>query len=472
MTPTFDNCGHNFKWIIYAVDIIILTVVFSVFVNWIVEAMGWRNYDSDSRFYWNRYGHLFLFLLSYFASVSLIKIKLKDLDSRLETFIRAAAQVMLMYLFFTFSVWIMFHTFPGHLIMWSGIINGILICLSHLIIRKIIIKRRYSNVVKVIFVGTDENNVSLYNEIRHGFSTYSYNILGFFSTLYPDKVPSGSKFLGKASDAYDFLLNNDVDMVLCALNPAKSKDEINRIIRHCEDNFITFYYVPNMEGYPQRHMHFNQWGDMTIIRLHNEPLNDPYKRAGKRLFDIIFSGIFLLTLFPFIFIAVSIGTLISSPGPVFFKQKRTGYNGKSFTMLKFRSMKVNADADTLQATADDPRKTKFGDFLRRTSIDELPQFINVLKGDMSIVGPRPHMELHTERYSKMIDGYLVRHLCKPGLTGWAQVNGCRGETKTIEEMAARVRHDIWYIENWSLLLDMRIILKTIIQVFKGDKQAY
>ena len=389
MTPTFDNHGHNFKWIIYAVDIIILTLVFAIFANWIVEVMGWRNYDSDSQFYWNRYGHLFVFLLSYIASVSLIKIKLKDLDSFLETFIRAAAQVALMYFFFIFSVWILFRTFPGHLIMWSGIINFILICLSHIIIRKIIIKRRYANVVKVIFVGTDDNNVSLYKEIKDGFSTYSYNILGFFSTLYPDKVPSDSKFLGKASDAYDFLLNNDVDMVLCALNPAKSQDEINRIIRHCEDNFISFYYVPNMEGYPQRHMHFNQWGNVTVIRLHNDPLNDPYKRAGKRAFDIIFSGIFLLTLFPFIFIAVSIGTLISSPGPIFFKQKRTGYNGKSFTMLKFRSMKVNSDADLLQATADDPRKTKFGDFLRKTSIDELPQFINVFRGEMSIVGPHP-----------------------------------------------------------------------------------
>ena len=141
-------------------------------------------------------------------------------------------------------------------------------------------------------------------------------------------------------------------------------------------------------------------------------------------------------------------------------------------MYKFRSMKVNADADKLQATEDDPRKTKFGDFLRRTSIDELPQFINVLKGDMSIIGPRPHMELHTEIYTKLVDEYLVRHMVKPGLTGWAQVNGCRGETKTTEDMAERVRYDIWYIEHWSFGLDVKIVLKTIAQILGGDKQAY
>ena len=135
-------------------------------------------------------------------------------------------------------------------------------------------------------------------------------------------------------------------------------------------------------------------------------------------------------------------------------------------------MKVNADSDKRQATADDPRKTKFGNFLRRTSMDELPQFINVLKGDMSVIGPRPHMELHTEMYGKLVDEYLVRHMVKPGLTGWAQVNGCRGETPTTESMAKRVSYDIWYVEHWSAALDVRIFFMTIAQIFKGDKNAY
>lgn len=472
MTPSFDNHGHNFKWVIYIVDILILTTVFSIFVNWIVEAMGWRNYDEDSRFYWNRYGHLFVFLMSYVASVSLIKIKLKDLDSMLETFIRAASQVAVMYCFFTVCVWILFHTFPGHLLMWSGIVNGILICVSHCLITAISVNRRRRNEVCVIFVGADDSNVRLYDEIKHGYSTVSYKTEGFFTSTLRENIPADSCCLGKVSSVCDYLRRHQAGIVLCSLNPVKSEEDISGIIKFCENNFISFYYVPNMEGYPHRRMRFDQWGDVTVIRLHNEPLVDPYKRAAKRAFDLLLSCLFLVTLFPLIFVFVAIGTSISSPGPIFFRQKRTGYNGHSFTMLKFRSMRVNADADKLQATANDPRKTRFGDFLRRSSIDELPQFINVFKGDMSVVGPRPHMELHTEQYSRLIDGYLVRHLCKPGLTGWAQVNGCRGETRTVEDMADRVRHDIWYIENWSMLLDMRIIFKTIMQVFQGDKQAY
>ena len=142
-------------------------------------------------------------------------------------------------------------------------------------------------------------------------------------------------------------------------------------------------------------------------------------------------------------------------------------------LYKFRSMKVNKDADRVQATKDDPRKTKFGNFLRKSSIDELPQFINVLKGDMSLIGPRPHMLYHTEVYSKLIGDYMVRHLAKPGITGWAQVNGCRGETKEVEDMERRVEHDIWYIEHWTPLLDLVVFVKTVIQLMPGrDKQAY
>ena len=141
-------------------------------------------------------------------------------------------------------------------------------------------------------------------------------------------------------------------------------------------------------------------------------------------------------------------------------------------MIKFRSMHVNADADRLQASKDDPRKFAFGDFLRRSSIDEIPQLINIFLGDMSFVGPRPHMLAHTEQYDALIDKYMVRHMVLPGLTGWAQVNGYRGETKTLDQMKGRVKYDIWYIENWSPLLDLRIVFKTIVQILGGDKQAY
>ena len=160
------------------------------------------------------------------------------------------------------------------------------------------------------------------------------------------------------------------------------------------------------------------------------------------------------------------------PGPIFFKQNRNGLNDKEFYCYKFRSMKVNKEADTLQATKDDPRKTRWGNIMRKTNIDELPQFINVLLGDMSIVGPRPHMLKHTEEYSKLINKYMVRHFVKPGITGWSQVTGYRGETKELKDMEGRVIGDIWYIEHWSFWLDIYIIYKTVRNAIHGEKNAY
>ena len=185
------------------------------------------------------------------------------------------------------------------------------------------------------------------------------------------------------------------------------------------------------------------------------------------------SLIFLLTLFPVIYVIVAIVIKIQSPGPVLFRQKRNGLRGKEFMCIKFRSMHVNNEADTVQATENDPRKFRFGDIMRRTNIDELPQFINVLLGDMSIVGPRPHMVMHTEEYSHLINKYMVRHWVKPGITGWAQVQGFRGETKELKQMEDRVAADIWYVENWTLWLDLRIIWKTVWNtIARKDKNAY
>lgn len=207
------------------------------------------------------------------------------------------------------------------------------------------------------------------------------------------------------------------------------------------------------------------------MSVRHNPLKSMRNRVLKRGFDILFSSMALLA-FPIVLIPVAIAIKMSSPGPVFFKQKRTGYKGKEFNCYKFRTMRVNAQADSLQATEHDPRKTRVGDFMRRTNIDELPQFINVFLGNMSVVGPRPHMLKHTEEYSKLIDKYMVRHLIKPGITGWAQVNGLRGQTEQLWQMEGRVEHDVWYIEHWSFLLDLKIIVRTIINAVHGEKNAF
>jgi putative colanic acid biosynthesis UDP-glucose lipid carrier transferase len=200
------------------------------------------------------------------------------------------------------------------------------------------------------------------------------------------------------------------------------------------------------------------------------PLDKAANAAAKRLFDLLFSALFLLLCFPFVWLILGAAIKLSSPGAVFFVQKRTGKGGRIFRCYKFRSMRMNDDTE--QATAGDPRTTRVGRFIRRTNLDELPQFINVFRGDMSVVGPRPHPLWLDERYAPLIDGYMLRYTVKPGITGWAQVGGCRGETRRTEDMERRVGKDLWYMRNWTFTLDISIILRTIVSMFLGDRNAY
>lgn len=452
---------------IMAVDLLIHILVFK-FVS------GVFHYWDPADLIMAKKKTVYFLIVGFLITMAIIPVKLYNRKTSVRSmFARAFLQTLVTLSIFAISIFVLFGSFAGQMFLQEGIAATFAICMWHLIFRAAIIKSRKigRNRVHTVIVGDGPNALQLYENLRSGTYFTDNKVLGFFAEG-KENLPDGAAWLGGMDVLGDYLTTNKVHVVYCSLNPATQQETVNGIIRSCEENFIDFFYVPNMDGYLHRTMSFSEIGHVLVFQLRDEPLSNPLNAVIKRSFDIFFSGLFLLTLFPLIWILVAIGTKISSPGPVFFRQQRTGYKGKPFTMLKFRSMRVNADADRLQATADDPRKTKFGDFLRRTSIDELPQFINVLKGDMSVVGPRPHMEMHTEKYNKIVDEYMVRHMAKPGLTGWAQVNGCRGETKEVWQMEERVRKDIWYIENWSFLLDMRIILKTIVQVFKGDSQAY
>lgn len=326
------------------------------------------------------------------------------------------------------------------------------------------------NLRPVVFVGCASNMEELYRQMTDD-PTSGYRVLGYFDNEPSDEHGCGLPYLGNVADVIPYLRHNNPSSLYCCL-PSKRSDEIMPIVNYCENNFVRFYSVPNVRRYLKRRMVMELMGDVPVLSIRREPLSQIENRLLKRAFDLVFSLAVLCTLFPFIYILVALVTKITSPGPVFFKQKRSGQNGKVFTCYKFRSMKVNGEADKLQATKDDPRKTRFGDFLRKSNIDELPQFINVLMGDMSVVGPRPHMLKHTEEYSALIDKFMVRHWVKPGITGWAQVTGFRGETKLVAQMEGRVRKDIWYIENWTFLLDLFIIYKTLYNAICGDKKAY
>lgn len=331
----------------------------------------------------------------------------------------------------------------------------------------------------VLFVGNDDSLRSLYMKLSR--SVTGYHVLGYYADAPMKRPVDGLKYLGTISDLNaamrSFLVSSDpdhafgrVDDVYCSLSHDEGK-QIRLLEVFCDHSLARFLYVPRS---------FSEYGlPLTPVRVGDtiaytnrfQPLLKIGNRIMKRTFDILVSLTVCICLLPIILI-VGIIIKLQSPGPIFFCQQRTGINGKTFKVIKFRSMHVNKDADAVQATEHDPRKFKFGDFMRRANIDELPQFFNVLKGDMSIVGPRPHMLRHTELYGHLINEYAVRLFCKPGITGFAQVSGFRGETKELWQMQGRVNADIWYIEHWSMGLDMRIILKTAKQVFVHDEQAY
>ena len=331
------------------------------------------------------------------------------------------------------------------------------------------IRSKGRNSLSCVYIGSGKNMRELYKEMQEPAS--GYRVLGYF-----DHEPNGVfsdelTYLGKPEESIAWLEGHGVHQVYCNL-PSKESETIVPIINWCEKNFTHFFSVPNVRSYVQRRMWFNTVGDVPVLSMHREPLKNFDNRFVKRTFDLVMSGLFLCTVFPFIYLIVGGIIKITSPGPIFFKQKRTGINGKEFWCYKFRSMKVNKDADKVQATKHDPRKTKFGNFMRKTNIDELPQLINVFIGDMSLVGPRSHMLKHTDEYSALIDNYLVRHWVKPGITGWAQVTGFRGETEELYQMEGRVKADIWYMEHWSFLLDLFIIYKTFANVIIGEEKAY
>lgn len=329
-------------------------------------------------------------------------------------------------------------------------------------------RRKGRNFSRAVIVGTNPTAQRLMQELSSD-NGFGYKFMGFFDDEKQPDTPQ-EMYRGPISLLDDFVREHQINEIFCTL-PGENADALSRTLAVADANVAQYYYVPPISRYINRNFEMYALGSVPVMSIRHNPLMRMRNRVLKRSFDILFSTV-AMVLFPIVLIPVAIAIKISSPGPVFFKQKRTGYKGKEFTCYKFRTMRVNAQADSLQATEHDPRKTKVGDFMRRTNIDELPQFINVFLGNMSVVGPRPHMLKHTEEYSRLIDKYMVRHLIKPGITGWAQVNGLRGQTDQLWQMEQRVEHDVWYIEHWSFLLDLKIIVRTVINAIHGEKNAF
>jgi len=324
---------------------------------------------------------------------------------------------------------------------------------------------------KVIILGATGSGTALFHYFDNNESA-GYRFEGFFdeNTEHPQLVQD--KILGslKPNDIKTFCRENGIGEIYFAL-PASHQELLEDISKFADDNFIYFRIAPDFSSLHQDNGNVFLINSIPVLTTRKEPLGISMNANLKRIFDILFSGFVILFLFPFIIPLLAIAIRIDSPGPIFFKQLRPGKKNKLFDCYKLRTMHVNKSSE-LQATKNDSRITKVGRILRKTSLDELPQFFNVLLGNMSVVGPRPNMISQLEEYSKTISNYRIRHFVTPGITGYAQINGFRGETKEAGLMEKRVQYDVQYIENWTLTLDLKIIFLTVWNVFKGEKNAY
>ena len=321
------------------------------------------------------------------------------------------------------------------------------------------------NYRKVIVIGIDDSSkkiIELFNQNK----SLGYQYLGLFSNK------SLINKLGNIEDSFDYILDNSIDEVYCSLKELNSQ-MVNKIKAFSNSNNINLKLIPDAGKLYSKDQSIEFYDDtLVVLNVKKLPFEFNENYLIKRFFDVIFSTLVcflvLTWLMPILWVLIK----IESKGPAIFSQKREGLDGKKFVCYKFRSMKINKMSDRIHTSANDDRVTKLGSFMRKTSIDELPQFFNVLKGEMSVVGPRPHLPSLSVEYQKDVDDYLRRHIVKPGITGLAQVSGFRGEIKKRSDIKNRVRLDIFYIENWSFLLDVKIILMTIFNVFRGEENAY
>lgn len=318
---------------------------------------------------------------------------------------------------------------------------------------------------QIIFLGLTTESFYLIDKLQKNKNNYSIELYSNSEKAHPNKKGSIDQFLSTIEE-------HIIDYIFCCCKKT-SRETQNHLIEYCEINQIQLYFIPDTNRSFNQNFTPKFIDETLVYQLDKIPLEKPVNKAFKRLFDIVFSLMVITLIMSWLYPILGLIIKFSSKGTILFIQKRNGYQNKEFACLKFRTMQVNELADTKQATQNDSRITKIGKILRKTSLDELPQFFNVLMGDMSVVGPRPHMIKHNEFYSKEIEKYNYRTLVKPGITGLAQIQGHRGETESnIYLMKMRVRTDRFYIQNWSLGLDLKIVLKTALEVILPKKHTF
>ena len=408
---------------------------------------------------------LFWVVISYFSGFYRVR--------RFTSFLGVITLLGKQFLIFIFGYFAYFGVFREGDIIDNQflILSSIIISIAFVKLIWLFVLNKYrslgNNFRTTIVVGFDDSSKNIIKLFKSK-SNLGYKYLGFFS----DKNYRNSEYLGKLESVFEFAIEYMVDEIYCSLS-SLNEDQIKKINKFAIEKDIVLKLIPNSSELYSKNQSVEYYDDaLMVLNVNKLPFEFAENFYIKRVFDVFFSLfviIFLLSwLLPILWFLVK----LESKGPLIFKQGREGINGEEFICYKFRSMQINDISDKVHATKNDARVTKMGAFLRKTSMDELPQFFNVLVGDMSVVGPRPHLESLSLEYQKDVDDYLKRHIVKPGITGLAQVSGYRGEIKRRTDIKNRVRLDIFYIENWSFFLDIKIIIQTVLNVFKGEEKAY
>jgi putative colanic acid biosynthesis UDP-glucose lipid carrier transferase len=407
-------------------------------------------------------------LISAYATAVYINDRLLDFRRYTKRSFRAFALYIVIVLFFIF---IYHYNYSRLFIVLNLGVFGFFLVVSRIIFiwcgKYFHDKSRYNK--KIIVLGYNEIGKKLVSYFNANKERVWFE--GYFEEIENVNELSLYPILGSPNECISYAIKNKINEIYSTFSP-EGNPFIYKLINVAEKNMIRFKFVPDLHLFINRNFYIDYLRDMPILSLRPEPLEDIANRIKKRFFDIFFSIIIIICILSWITPILALLVKLTSKGPIFFTQYRSGKDDQMFKCYKFRSLKLNRECESKQVTQGDSRYTIIGRFLRKTNLDELPQFFNVLVGNMSIVGPRPHMLNHTQDFSKIIDEYMIRQFIKPGITGWAQVNGFRGEIKNNEQLRQRIQHDIWYMENWGIWLDIYIIILTFYITLKGDKNAY
>lgn len=364
-----------------------------------------------------------------------------------------------------------YNQFSEQVLMTWFIVTPLMLIASHITARSIIAALSSQGHLRpTIVIGANETSLEFIKHVEEiPFLLINYH--GFFDERDNSRMSAGAgncfgSHLGGLSDVVPYIHKHNIEMVFISL-PMSSQPRIQKLMDELPDTTASIYFLPDIYIFDLMQARFEYMGDVPVVAMNESPFVG-IDGVVKNTSDFVIALVTLILLSP-LMLCIALAVKLTSPGPVIFKQRRYGLNGEEIIVYKFRSMTVSEDGENIvQAKKNDQRVTRIGAFLRRTSLDELPQFVNVLQGRMSIVGPRPHAVAHNELYRKLIKGYMLRHKAKPGITGWAQVNGWRGETEVLEKMKARIEHDLYYLKNWSIWLDLWIILRTVWIVLRRD----